>query len=128
MKPLTQALLVGAGGFVGSILRYALSGLVHRVYPFASFPFGTLAVNVVGCLAIGLAAGLAETRQVMGSGLRLFLWIGLFGGFTTFSTFGYETFALVREGATVKAGANVILQVAVGLTAVWLGHALSRLG
>ncbi len=128
MKPLAQAMLVGAGGFVGSILRYAMSGLVHRVSPFATFPYGTLVVNVIGCLAIGLAAGLAETRQVMGSGMRLFLLIGLFGGFTTFSTFGYETFSLVREGAPVKAGANVILQVVVGLTAVWCGHALSRLG
>ena len=94
-----QILLVGAGGFVGSVLRYGLSGAVHRLLPFAAFPYGTLAVNVVGCLAIGLLAGWSEARQVIGPELRLFLFIGLLGGFTTFSTFGYETFEMARSCA-----------------------------
>lgn len=78
-----QILLVGAGGFIGSALRYTVSGLVHRVIPFAGFPYGTLVVNLLGCLAIGLLAGLAESRQVIGPELRVFLFLGLLGGFTT---------------------------------------------
>ncbi|MCP3980946.1 MAG: fluoride efflux transporter CrcB [bacterium] len=122
----TGILLVGAGGFLGSVLRYGLSGLVHRWLPASSFPHGTLAVNLVGCLAIGLLGGIADSRQLIGPGLRLFLFLGLLGGFTTFSTFGYETHALARGSETTRALANVMLHVVLGLAAVWVGYSLSR--
>ena len=124
MGPLSNAALVGIGGFAGALLRAGLSGLVHRQLPIVSFPVGTLAVNLMGCLAIGLIAGLAESRHVFGAEFRSFVLIGLLGGFTTFSTFGFETFTLARDGETLRAAANVGLQVVLGLAAVWLGFAL----
>lgn len=124
---MTKLLLVGSGGFIGSSLRYLLGGLVHRVAREAMFPWGTMVVNVLGCLLIGLLAGLAEERGVLGSGARAFLLIGLLGGFTTFSSFGLETLQLLRDGQRVAAAANVIGQVVLGLGAVWAGVALARL-
>ncbi len=123
---LTQSLLVGAGGFVGAVLRFGVSGGVQRIAGFSSFPYGTLAVNVAGCLAIGLLSGLAEARQVLTPETRLLILIGLLGSFTTFSTFGYETLTLVRDGALLRAVANVGLHVGLGLGAAWAGLALSR--
>jgi len=120
-----QILLVGAGGFIGSALRFTVSGLVHRAVSFSGFPYGTLVVNLVGCLAIGALAGLAESRQVIGPELRVFLFLGLLGGFTTFSTFAYEGFELFRDGEFVKVFASVIIHVLVGFTAVWVGHAIT---
>ena len=106
-----QIILVGIGGFIGAVFRFLLSGFVHRLVPLSEFPFGTLAVNVVGCLLIGLLNGLAETRQVIGPELRLFLMIGMLGGFTTFSAFGYETLELIRDAEIARAMGNVFLQV-----------------
>jgi CrcB protein len=123
---LQQIALVGLGGFVGSVLRYGVSGFAQRWDPAASFPYGTMAVNALGCFAIGVLAGLSESRQIFGPELRLFVFIGVLGGFTTFSTFGYETHALLREGDHLKAGANVLLSVALCLVFVWFGHALGR--
>ena len=123
-----QIFLVGLGGFIGSVFRFLLSGFVYRMVPFAEFPLGTLAVNVLGCLLIGVLNGVAETRQVLGPELRLFLMIGTLGGFTTFSTFGYETLALIRDAALLQAMGNVIAQVVFGLIAVWLGDMLGRIG
>jgi len=119
-----ELLLVGSGGFVGSVCRYALSGAVHRLVPLAVMPLGTLAVNAVGCGVIGFLAGLSESRQLIGPDLRLFLFLGVLGGFTTFSTFGYETLALARGGEHFRAAGNVLLTLALCLVAVWLGHAL----
>ena len=119
------ALLVGAGGFLGALARYGLSGLVHGLVPLSTFPWGTLAVNVSGCLAIGLVAGVADARSAVGPDLRLFLMIGLLGGFTTYSTFGYETLAMVRDGETLRAAGNVALQLVVGLGAAWAGYAMT---
>ena len=123
---MTQLLLVGAGGFVGSVLRFAASGLAQRIMPTALFPLGTLAVNVIGCFLIGYGNGLADARGLFSANARVFLFIGLLGGFTTFSTFGYETMALVRGSQEVRALVNVGLHLALGLAAVWLGYALSR--
>ncbi len=118
--------MVGAGGFLGSIFRYALSGMVQRWFPLSTFPHGTLAVNLLGCFSIGLLSGLAESRQLFGPQARLLIFLGFLGGFTTFSTFGYETFALLREADFFRASANVLLSVGLGLAAVWLGSALAR--
>lgn len=121
-------LLVGTGGFVGSALRYVVGGLVHRAIPFARFPWGTLTVNLVGCLLLGWLAGAVEGRQALSPEARLFLMIGILGGFTTFSTFGYETFGLLQEGEHLAAGANVLLQVLVGVAAAGLGFVVGRAG
>ena len=124
---LVEAGAVGTGGFLGSLLRYWVSGAVYVLIPAPRLPWGTLAVNVLGCFAIGLLGGLAETRGVLTATGRLFLLIGVLGGFTTFSTFGYETLALLREQAVARAAANIALQVALSLTAAWGGLATSRL-
>ena len=122
---LINSALVGSGGFVGALLRYGLSGLVHRQIPFATFPYGTMAVNLLGCLLIGAFAGLAESRQLFGPELRTFALIGLLGGFTTFSTLGYETFAMIRDDEYLLAVANVGAQVVLGLALVWVGYVLT---
>lgn len=124
MAALRSVLLVGAGGFLGSIGRYLVGGWVHRAVPFAVFPYGTLVVNVLGCLVIGLAGGLAESRQLFGPELRVFLLIGVLGGFTTFSSFAFESLALARDAEVARAFANVAAQVVLGLAAAWLGYAL----
>jgi len=122
-----RVILVGAGGFIGAILRYAVGGWVHNILDNAWFPYGTLVVNVVGCLMIGLLAGLADSRSLFGPEVRLFLLIGVLGGFTTFSSFAYETFALARDTENVAAAINVFAQLLLGLAGVWFGTALARL-
>ncbi len=124
---LINAAMVGSGGFIGALARYGLSGLVHRQVPFATFPYGTMAVNLIGCCAIGVIAGLAESRQLFGPEFRTFALIGLLGGFTTFSTFGYETFAMLRDAEYLRVAANVGVHVVLGLALVWLGYALTTL-
>ncbi|MBI5836831.1 MAG: fluoride efflux transporter CrcB [Candidatus Eisenbacteria bacterium] len=121
-----RLLLVGLGGALGSMARYLVGGLVGRMRGGASFPFETLLVNVTGCLVIGLLAGLAESRGLFSGATRAFLFIGVLGGFTTFSTFGYETFQLARGGEGVAALASVALHLVLGLGAVWAGFALAR--
>jgi CrcB protein len=121
-----QLLLVGAGGFVGSVLRFAVSGLAQRIMPAAMFPLGTLVVNVAGCFIIGYGNGLADARALFSPSARLFLFIGLLGGFTTFSTFGYETLALMRDSQEMRALVSVGLHLILGLGAVWLGYVLAR--
>lgn len=125
MSPPTW-ILVGLGGFAGSVARYGLSHLVQRLLPSSLFPAGTLVVNVLGCLAIGLLGGLGEGRDVFSPELRLLLLVGLLGGFTTFSTFGYESLALLREANWLEAGLYISLHLVLGLGAVWIGYNLAR--
>jgi CrcB protein len=124
---MTKTLLAGCGGFLGSIARYLLGGAVHRLVQAPVFPFGTLLVNVSGCLAIGVLGSLADLRGILSPEARVFLLIGVLGGFTTFSSFGYETFQLLRDGETLPALLNVALQLGLGLGAVWAGNAVTRL-
>lgn len=126
MSLLGSSLLVGAGGAVGSALRFLLTGAVHRLLPAVAFPLGTLAVNVVGCFAIGLLAGPPGERPPLNQEARLLLVVGLLGGFTTFSSFAHETLALGRETSLERALANVALQVVLGLAAAWAGALASR--
>lgn len=119
--------LVGVGGFIGSILRYLLNNVIYRLFDYPVFPYGTMTVNIVGCFVIGLLGGLSESRIVFTPELRLFLFIGVLGGFTTFSSFGYDTFGLYRNGQMLGAMMNVFLQVFVGLSAVWVGFFSSRI-
>jgi len=84
-------------------------------------------INVTGCFGIGLVVALAEERMVLGPTIRLFLTVGVLGGYTTFSSFGYETMVLVRDGSLGSAAFNVVAQVALGLLAVWAGAATARM-
>lgn len=118
--------MVGCGGFVGSVCRFGLGGLVYRVVPVPALPYGTLAVNVVGCFLIGLLSAVADARGAIAPELRLLVFAGFLGGFTTFSAFGYETMAFVREAAHVRAATNVGLHLVIGLGAVWVGYSLGR--
>jgi CrcB protein len=121
-----RIVLVGVGSLVGGVLRYGLSTWVHRVLDNPWFPYGTLAVNVLGCLVIGFLAGLVETRTAFTSEARLFLFVGILGGFTTFSSFALETFSLARDTQNVAALMNIGLQLILGLLAVWIGNVLAH--
>ncbi len=123
---MANILIVGFGGFIGSVARYLISGCVNQIFNTCSFPIGTSVVNVSGCLMIGILSGIADTRQLLNPEVRLFLLIGVLGGFTTFSTFGYETVTLLRESQFWAATGNVSLQVILGLAGVWLGLMASR--
>jgi CrcB protein len=120
-------LLVGFGGFVGSVGRYALGVWVTQQAAGSRFPFGTLAVNALGCLAIGLISGIAEQASTFSPQTRLLLITGVLGGFTTYSAFAYESYFLAREHAWALAAINVVVQVMLGLAMVWLGHAAAAL-
>jgi fluoride exporter len=117
--------LIAIGGALGSLSRYALDGLVYRVAP-ATFPYGTFVVNVTGCLVFGLIIGQAEQRVAVGSAARSFWLIGLLGAFTTFSTYTFETFGLLRDGQWTRAFVNAFGQLIGGLFALWAGYAASR--
>jgi CrcB protein len=122
---LINASLVGAGGFVGAIFRYGLSGFVQRSAAFGAFPYGTLVVNMLGCLLIGITVGFIESRQMVSPEIRSFILVGVLGGFTTYSTFGLETFALLRDADFLRATANVAIHVVLGLALVWMGYSLA---
>ena len=123
----SQTLLVGAGGFVGAGLRFLVSGWVYQLVPNAGFPWGTLVVNVIGSLLLGLLGGLAEVRGVLSATTRLFLFIGVLGGFTTFSTLAFETVTLAAGSQMIRAAANIAAHVVLGLFAAWLGFNLAKL-
>lgn len=114
---------IGIGGFAGAVLRYLAAGWVQRASGSVSFPYGTLAVNVIGCLLIGGLSYLADARGLLQAEVRMFLFVGVLGGFTTFSTFGYETMNLLRDGEMFVALMNVFANVVLCLLAVWAGRA-----
>ncbi|SVE55770.1 uncharacterized protein METZ01_LOCUS508624 [marine metagenome] len=120
-----QVLLIGCGGFIGTIARYGVARMAYRLLG-ASFPYGTLTVNILGCLLIGFVFIAAEERDMIARSTRLFLTIGILGGFTTFSSFGYETLTLLRLGNIFPAALYVFASVVTGLAAVWLGGVLAR--
>jgi len=118
---------VACGGAIGSVTRYLLSVMVTVHTGSWRFPLATFLVNIIGCFVIGILAGLAVEEHYFSGTTRLFLFTGIMGGFTTFSTFGLETFALLRRLEFFVAGSYVLLSVAVGLMAVWLGFMLSSM-
>lgn len=125
------ALAVALGGALGSWTRWSLGGWVQRRSSATSgaaalFPAGTLAVNLLGCLAIGFLAAWLEERGAVDPALRVFLLVGVLGGFTTFSSFGFETVALVRDGNFALAATNVAASVGGGLAGVWAGLVAAR--
>jgi fluoride exporter len=121
----TNLLLVGVGGFIGSVARYLLSGYVQQSMKRTDFPYGILAVNLIGCFVIGLLAQYGESRGLFSEETRAFIFIGILGGFTTFSSFGNDTINLVRESLVMNALANIGANVILGLLAVLLGRMIS---
>jgi len=117
--------LAGIGGFIGSSLRYGMTGFVQQWSRSIGFPYGTLAVNLIGCFLIGFLSQLAESRGVFTADSRTFVFIGILGGFTTFSAFGNETMNLWRDGENTLALANVAAHLILGLGAVWASRALA---
>ncbi|MCX7835943.1 MAG: fluoride efflux transporter CrcB [bacterium] len=121
-----QTLWVFIGGGLGAILRYGMGGMVYRWLP-PSFPFGTLLVNVMGSFWIGFIMVLALDRVYIPPQLRIFLTTGILSGFTTFSTFSYETVLMIREMEYLQALANVVLNLIFCLVATYLGMVLGKL-
>jgi CrcB protein len=119
-------ILIAFGGAIGATGRYALAGFVMSCVP-PFFPWGTFVVNLLGCFLFGVTFGLAEERLVLGSSARVLLLIGLLGGFTTFSTFSFESLQLLRDGEIGRALFNAVGQVVGGVAALWLGMILTRL-
>ena len=117
-------LLVGAGGFIGAILRYVV-GLVLVPRMTTAFPVHTFLINVTGSLALGVIMGAAETRG-LAPWIRPAVAVGVLGAYTTFSTFGWETVALLERGETALASAYVLASVAIGLGAVVMGLVVGR--
>lgn len=118
-------LMVGIGGFIGAVLRHLLQEAVKLWLPSAQFPTGTFIINVLGCLAIGILGYQAETSPSFPPHLRALTIVGVLGAFTTFSTFGNETFKLFSEGLNLYAMLNISGQVILGLLAVWAGRMLA---
>ena len=113
---------VAIGGALGSVARHGVNRIVHQEWPSLRFPLATAIVNIVGCCVIGVLAGLvAAGRLPMRTNWREFIFVGILGGFTTFSTFGLDTITLVRSGDTSQAVLNTLLQVVCGLAAVYFG-------
>lgn len=120
-------LLIFAGGGIGAVLRYVLSSGLQRAVEGWTFPIGTFVVNMIGCFLIGLIMEMSQTKALLQGEARIFITVGLLGGFTTFSSFGYETMTLLRDGQYVDAGLNAVLQVVLGLLFVWIGAQIGRL-
>ena len=121
-------LLVGAGGAIGAMARYGVSVALGRIWPM-SFPLGTLTVNVVGSAAMGVLIGiLARTVPQMSNEIRLFVAIGILGGFTTFSSFSLDTITLIERGALTQAMLYIALSVVVCLAGLYLGLLVTRGG
>lgn len=120
-----NAFLVFLGGGIGAVGRYWIGGIVHR-FAGAGFPYGTMAANVGGCLVIGFLMSFFEERFLVSPALRVFLTIGVLGGFTTFSSFSYETIALLRDGGIASAFINIAVTLISCLTATWVGWVVGR--
>ena len=121
-----DVILVGLGGSLGAMARYVLSRFVQE-QAGPAFPYGTLTVNLIGCLIIGMLSQLADAQNVFTPQSRAFVFAGILGGFTTFSSFANETMVLARADQHLLAVLNVALHVVLGLGAVWLGRAMTSL-
>ena len=117
--------LIAIGGALGSVARYLLSTFVLRATG-TLFPLGTFVVNVIGCLVFGAIAGAASQRVQLAPALRLFLLTGILGGFTTFSSYAFESFTLVRDGQFLWASLNIAGQVIAGLAGMWAGYVITN--
>jgi CrcB protein len=121
---MTNFVIIAIGGALGSMARHGVGIAIARVSPARVTPYATMTVNLAGCLVIGLLAGLiASHRLAMTPALRAFVFVGVLGGFTTFSSFGLDTFTLAHGGRTGAAAVNVAVQVAAGCALVAAGYA-----
>src|SRR5438874_1005793 len=119
-------MMIALGGALGALSRYQLATMIQARVPLG-FPWGTFVVNISGCLVMGIAATLLTDRLVVHPNWRFLIPIGFIGAYTTFSTFEFETFRAVTEGAWLVGGLNVVGSVVAGYVALWLGVALTRL-
>jgi fluoride exporter len=122
---MVKILLIAVGGGVGSVLRYWVQGLGQKLVE-GSFPLGTLIVNVIGCLAIGFLNYAFSGPLLIRQEYRIALTVGVLGGFTTFSAFGWETFSLANDGQGLRAVLNLLLSVTLGFLAVLVGYRLAE--
>jgi len=120
-----KTIFIALAGLVGTLLRYWLSGFVARKYG-ETFPWGTMAVNLLGCLVTGAVYFLSEDRFLVSPTVRTVILIGLLGGFTTFSSYGLQTFTLLRDGEFGLGILNMIASNVLGLFMVWIGYVLAR--
>ena len=121
-----EILLVGFGGFIGSVARYLVSKL-NITWQFLSIPMGTLTVNILGSLIIGFLVGISVKSELISNDLRLFLMVGVCGGFTTFSSFTNENFMLMQNGQFLTVFLYTALSIVLGFLAVYFGYVLSNL-
>jgi CrcB protein len=119
-------LIVGIGGFIGSILRYMISGYVQNLSQSISFPYGTLSVNIIGCLFIGIISQLVELQIGITAETRLFLMVGILGGFTTFSAFGNEALNILQDQRVFLSLMYIGSHLFIGLFAVYLGRMIIK--
>jgi CrcB protein len=124
LTPLTIA-WVAIGGAIGSVSRFVLSTAILRLSG-SLFPIGTFAVNLVGCIAFGAIVGAAEQRFVLTPDARAFLLVGVLGGFTTFSSYAFESFALMQDGQFAAAALNIIGQVVAALLGFWVAYVIAH--
>jgi CrcB protein len=117
--------LIAVGGALGSVSRYAVQGWFRETFG-AQFPWGTFVVNVTGCLLIGLLGGFFAGPRLIRDEYKIGLMIGVLGGYTTFSSFGLETFSLAKDGELWLALMNMVLSCTVGFVAVWAGYRMAE--
>ncbi len=122
---MTRLLIIGFGGFFGAIFRFLVTGWVQDLSRSVHFPYGTLAVNVIGSFLLGFLVRYAFLYNAFSPETRLLIFIGFLGAFTTFSTFSNETFNLLADGAMMPAMMNILANMLLGLGAVWIGQALA---
>ena len=122
---LLSIILVAIGGAIGSVSRFVLSTAILRLTG-SLFPTGTFVVNLLGCIAFGALVGAAEQRFVLTPEARAFLLVGVLGGFTTFSSYAFESFALLQDGQFAAAAVNIIGQVVAGLLGFWVAYVIAH--
>ena len=122
---MNKILLIGLAGLTGTLLRYGLSGSIARHYG-ETFPWGTIVVNLVGCFVTGAVFNLTQERFLVNPTARTVILVGLLGGFTTFSSYGLQTFSLLRDGEFGLAILNVAVSNLLGLLMVWVGYGVVK--
>jgi len=123
---MNKPLMVGAGGFAGAVLRSSVGSWVQMQSHSVAFPYGTLAINLIGCAAMGLLSHLAESRGIFSQETQYFLLVGMLGAFTTFSAFSNEATGLFQKGDDLRGWLNVVLHLMLGLAMIWAGRTAGR--